>query len=133
MGKTFRNLTTGLISIIVFVVMISCLQIISFAWEGDGSKENPYLIYSLEDLEQMSDRVNHWEWVNELQGCHFKLMNDITMNEPDVFIYDDNGFVNGIAEGKTPYEWEPIGTGKEFSGFFDGDNHVIKGIYVNII
>lgn len=75
--------------------------------EGDGTKENPYLIRNYEDL------------------CHFRLL-----------VNGGNGFRNTwfeqtqdiVIEGS---DWTPIGvcgSGNYFWGIYDGKGHVIKGL-----
>ena len=98
----------------------------------NGTKERPYRIYNLSDLERLRDLVNNGE---SFYGEYFRLMNDITMNEPNVFNYSSDGRIEGIDEEMNPYSWTPIGYTKSlifkpFSGVFDGDSHRISGIYV---
>ncbi len=69
--------------------------------KGDGTKENPYLIDSIEDLEKIKD-LNY-----------YLLKADIDLSSK-------------YGEGKA--SWTPI---SGFKGVFDGGNHVISGLYVN--
>ena len=97
---------------------------------GSGTESDPYRIYSLADLEMFRDSV---DLGNTFSDKYFKLMNDITMNEPDMFAYDEYGSITGVAEGKTPYLWNPIGAyyWVTFNGTFDGNEKNIFGIYTS--
>ena len=130
MKKTFKQWMAGMLSVLM---IISYLPLTAFAWTGSGTESDPYLIYTLKDLEDFRNSVNAG---NTYEGKYIKLMNDITMNTPDMFSRDAAGNITGAAEGKKPYEWTPIGTytsssdNKPFSGTFDGDGHKIIGIYI---
>ena len=57
---------------------------------------------------------------------------DIDMN-PDQTVLDEN--FDFIGDAAALYNFRPIGddtSGKKFSGTFDGKNHVIRGLYINI-
>lgn len=96
---------------------------------GSGSINDPYRIETLTDLELFRDSVNSGDSYTDK---YVKLLNDVTMNEPDMFAYDEDGNISGAAEGKTPYQWAPIGNSfHPFSGTFDGNGHQIIGIYIN--
>ena len=97
-------------------------------YKGAGTKDDPYRIYDLADLEEFRDSVNSGK---SYEGEYVRLMNDITMNSSDVFAYDD-GVISGIADSKTPYTWTPIGNSDDmFSGCFDGGGHSVSGLYIN--
>ena len=93
---------------------------------GDGTKESPYLIGSLETLELLRDNVNSG---TAYSGKYFKLTADIDMSEK----YSES----------TGTSWTPIGVrenmlmnkndddkNKPFAGIFDGDGHKISGLYI---
>lgn len=96
---------------------------------GSGTESDPYRIYSLADLEAFRDRVNKEE---HFSGVFFRLMDDITINEPDAFEYDEDGTIIGIRDEESINEWIPIGNTvyTEFCGNFDGNGHSIIGQYV---
>lgn len=77
-------------------------------FDGTGDAESPYLISSALHLKKLVDDVEQSE---TYEGKYFKLTTDIHI---------------------TADEWTPIGdyhysNPKQFSGNFDGDNHVISG------
>lgn len=80
----------------------------------DGSKEKPFLIESIKDLNNLAVDVNNGI---EYEGVYFRQTKDITYGEDDTFT--------------------PIGMGDEendgtpFKGKFDGDNNTISGITYN--
>lgn len=80
---------------------------IDFSLEGKGTKEEPYLINSLQDLEAVRDEVN--DGGNNLRGIYFKLTSDITL----------------------PQDWVPIGSSKDnkfcgnISGAKDEGNYLL--------
>ena len=83
---------------------------------GDGTEENPYLI---------SDKT-HLNNVRRHLDAHFKMVADIEFTEAD------------FAEGGKFYRggqgWEPIGSySTPFSGVFDGNGHIIKALYENLL
>lgn len=93
---------------------------------GDGTKESPYLIGSLETLELLRNSVNSG---TAYSGKYFKLTADIDMSEK----YSES----------TGTSWTPIGVrenmlmnkndddkNKPFAGIFDGDGHKISGLYI---
>ena len=140
MRKTCQQLIAV---VITFIFVLSCGQIPLFsasaAWDGSvansfeggtGTQNDPYIIKTAAQLAYLAQNVNEGE---SYEGGYFKLAEDITLNTSDMFAYDENGIITGAAEGKTPYEWTPIGkSGREcFSGRFDGNGHIISGIYVN--
>ena len=83
---------------------------------GDGTEESPYLI----------SNKTHLNNVRNHPGSHFKMVADITFTEADFSVRGE--FYND-GQG-----WQPIGTdgGTPFIGVFDGNGHIIKGLYVNI-
>ena len=72
---------------------------------GSGTAGNPYLIYTVEHLNAIGANPGDW-------GKHFKLMDDIDMNE------------------HTGAELNIIGTTtlETFSGVFDGNGHTISNL-----
>ncbi len=83
---------------------------------GSGTEEDPYVISSAEDLSK----------IPVYSMDYFVLKNDITLTANDYGISID-------STGETVYGalrdgYKPI---KNFAGVFDGQNHVIKGLYIN--
>lgn len=96
------------ISIIILAVLaaFAVLVLTYYPYEfsmGDGSKGNPYIIKSEEDLEGLAKNVNNGIDYN---GNYFRLDNDISWSKID---------------------WSPIGTNKHpFRGMFDGNGKKIS-------
>lgn len=75
---------------------------------GNGSENNPILIYTAAQLKLLANNVE--EQITDYENVYFKLMADIDLNN---------------------YEWNPIGTVghlRPFRGTFDGGGHQIKNI-----
>ncbi|MCQ2471839.1 MAG: hypothetical protein MJ147_07365 [Clostridia bacterium] len=86
--------------------------------EGSGTKEDPYIIASAADLAKIPDSST----------AYYSLLSDITITEKDYGIsIDKNGeTVYGVfSEG-----YKPI---KNFAGVFNGNGHVIKGLYIDSV
>lgn len=81
---------------------------------GAGTKDNPYQIATAEQLVKLAKEVNSGIPEQTHSGEYFKLTAPIDLS------------------GK---RWVPIGYGNEsshsFSGFFDGNNQIITGLYVD--
>ena len=76
---------------------------------GDGSAENPYQIATAEQLALLAQQTN-----NGTGGdVNYLLTNDIILNDGDSLL------------------WTPIGNVGAFTGVFDGNNHIISGLYEN--
>ena len=91
---------------------------------GTGTKEDPYLIGTLDELKWFRDSVNTYtsDGSNQYKGKYVKLTADI-----DLYEEDENG---------DQISWEPIGDNdvndhESFKGIFDGDGHTVKNLYVN--
>ena len=86
---------------------------------GTGSENNPYRIYSVEDLRSMQHLVNagHIPIGNGVPfaSAHYLLMNDIAI---------------GTTASNS---LQPIGTPENnFIGHFDGNSHTLSGIYAAV-
>lgn len=82
---------------------------------GSGTESDPFLV-------ETKTHLNH---VRNNLGAHYKMVADIEFTDAD--FAEGGDFYN---EGKG---WEPIGFGNYnyFSGTFDGNSHVIKGLRIN--
>jgi len=87
--------------------------------KGEGTEENSYIIETKEQLETFSLVVNLIEM--SYSGKYLKLGNDIALN-------DTAGWKNWNEETTGLTQWTAIG---RFQGTFDGDGHVISGVYIN--
>ncbi|WP_244263640.1 MBG domain-containing protein [Fibrobacter succinogenes] len=96
-------------------------------WDnGDGTKESPYKITSVEDLNTLAERVNAG---NDFKGKYFKLTTDIEYSHKTKW---EN------ASSSTEHNFTPIGIYDDYSGYtytfngiFDGDGKTIRGIRIN--
>ena len=89
---------------------------------GDGSESAPYEISSAEELQYLANLLAE-DALNDYRGKHYILTADISLN--DVSNYKNWG------EERPAYDWKPIGTEATFTGVFDGNGHVISGLYLN--
>ncbi len=93
---------------------------------GSGTEADPYLLSSAADLAQLA--VNCNAAVNTYPGKYFKLTTDIALNSnyENYADWEENAPANTwIVIGKT----EGVGDANAFKGVFDGDGHVIRGMY----
>lgn len=102
---------------------------------GDGSKENPYVISNGSELSFFASQL---AIQNTYEGKYFILSNDIILND-GIFNYNKNDGIkytkNGIENEITPKEENNIiNKFKHLNGFkgnFDGNNHSIYGLYID--
>jgi len=92
---------------------------------GDGTENNPYIISTKEQLDDFSFCVNSGR---NFSGEYLKLGKDIALN-------DISNWKNWATD-PPDYEWTTIGyymSGTSFdlmfNGTFDGDGHIISGVY----
>ena len=89
---------------------------------GDGTAENPYIIYNAEQLAYFSNCVNNGE---NFEGKYIKLGNNIIINQ-----YVSEELVE--KNGKSLNTINPIGTPTNpFKGMFEGNDFIIYGFYCN--
>jgi len=93
---------TNFIRLLLFV-LFQALPIQAQYGGGSGTAEDPYLIYTAEQMNTIGTELNDWD-------KHFKLMADI-----DLSGYTGSDF-NIIGKGLLP----------AFTGVFDGDGHTIS-------
>ena len=87
-----------------------------------GEADNTYTITSAADLNTLATLSQ----TNSFSGWTFKLGADIDLNEG--WTADATG-----GTGTTPTEWTPIGTTSvPVAGTFDGDDHTISGVYMEV-
>jgi len=80
-------------------------------FRGAGTEENPYIIETKGQLDTLSLAVS---FKRSYSGKYLKLGNDIALNNTELA------------------QWTPIGSDySPFQGTFDGDGHVISGVYIN--
>lgn len=88
---------------------------------GTGTKDDPYLIQTAEELALLSTIIYNQEGATNYSKCCFKLTTDI-----DLKYQDWTPIGSGLSEGKVP--WYYI-----FIGSFDGDGHTISGLKVTAV
>ena len=126
MKKTF-NIKTLAAIVALFLVSLSASAQFS---GGNGTENNPYIITTPAQLAQLATLVN--EGNTDYNDKHYKLGNELDLSE-----YGE-GFNGGAG-------WIPIGQVEiefydkrdlifnPFKGVFDGDNHIIYNLHINII
>lgn len=96
---------------------------------GDGSRGNPYLISTAGQLAKLADDMS--ATANFSRGKYFKMTADIVIN--DNVLGGDSAKMN---DGKQFTQLRMIGDYTDdnnynaFQGVFDGNGHVIKGLYL---
>ena len=83
---------------------------------GKGTLNDPYLIETKEHLDNVRNHLS----------AHYRMIGDIVFDDID---FELNGLYHNNGNG-----WKPIGGSedKPFRGSFDGNNHVISGLQINI-
>ncbi len=88
----------------------------STGWSaGMGTLQDPYQIRNVQDLQALATDVNAGKTFN---GIYFKMTSDIDLSK--------------TFNAKAEKSWTPIGNASNegFAGVFDGDNHIISGLYI---
>ena len=106
-----------------------------------GTEENPYQIFSIEDLVQLSINVNSGD---SYEGKYIKMMKTLDFNDENSYLNaysTEYGNLNGIDDDGNELKTEMMtGTGftplaqennTYFSGNFEGNNYRIENIYIN--
>lgn len=97
--------------------------------EGDGSPEVPYLVATPENLAYLA-------FGGSVSGKNYKLTKDIYLNDIDKIDFT----TGAVAEGYNAIEWQETtradvegttggNTAMVFKGKFDGDGHVVYGMW----
>lgn len=80
-------------------------------FRGEGTREAPYIILGIEDLESLREAVDKED---KYSTAHFKIVQDIDL------------------KGNDQNPWMPIGTTEHpFKGTLNGDGHTVSGLYIN--
>jgi len=93
---------------------------VPFPWEGEGTEDSPFLIYTAEELNMIGSLRLSW-------NRHFKLMADIDLSGFDG--KEGRPTFNIIAPDVFPSTSEF--QGYPFSGVFDGSSHMISNFKYN--
>lgn len=93
---------------------------------GAGTKRSPYIILTAEQLAKLSFAIGAGD--KDFNGKYFRLEADILLNEGEVI--DSKGAL--VGDSAALHKWTPIGNSNiSFSGFFDGNHHSIRGIFIH--
>lgn len=93
---------------------------------GAGTKRSPYIILTAEQLAKLSFAIGSGD--RDFNGKYFRLEADILLNEGEVI--DSKGAL--VGDSAALHKWTPIGNSNiSFSGFFDGNHHSIRGIFIH--
>ena len=99
--------------LLLFACMLSTIWASAqYSGSGNGTENDPYLIYNETQLYQMSNFLGQ-------EGVVFKLMKDLDLT-------------NFIAENFPSEGWTPVGVeSSHYKGKFLGNNHSISGLSIN--
>ena len=92
-------------------------------FKGEGTEDEPYQIWSAEDLTNLAyvvDTEHGNIHPNPCTGLYFEMMQDIDLST-----------VCGKDIGGEEVSWMPVGVHGSFSGTFDGGGHKITNLYIN--
>ena len=93
---------------------------------GAGTKLSPYIILTAEQLAKLAFVIGAND--ENYQGKYYKLGADIILNKGEII--DNKGAL--VADSTKLHKWTPIGNSNIcFTGIFDGDNHIISGMFIN--
>ena len=127
MKTYFVTVLLGLSSLQLFAAWDGKTIATSYAG-GDGSRNNPYQIATCEQFALMAQSVN--ATANYSRGKYFKLIADLSFNDAvlstaiDVLKKGDAFPISPtMGEYKDPENYTA------FQGVFDGDGHIISGLY----
>ena len=135
-----RNLSKKTIAVIIAVMVVlssivSAMMVVSAntidVWDGTiatdyaggtGTEEDPYLISTPEQLALMATGTDYGEG-NNIKDKYYKLTTDMYLNDITKSNWKENN----------PNVWIKARSDSKyfFTGNFDGDGHIIYGIYVN--
>lgn len=90
-------------------------------WEGDGTKEKPYLIKTKKDLMGLAEMCNGATMMH-YEDTYFEMTADIDMEKDPEFI--GIGTQKGVNTASAIYN---------FKGKFDGKNHTIKNLAIKAV
>jgi hypothetical protein len=109
----------------LFILLSASCTLLSFSGNGSGTEEDPFQITNVHQLQEMKDELD----------AHYILMNDIDASETREWNVGDHD-----GDPNTPDQamgFEPVGKFEMenptngFAGSFDGQGHLISGIYIN--
>ena len=108
------------ITIIIFLIILPTYITFSFSGKGSGTQSDPYQITNVHELQEVNDQQVESYWI---------LMNDIDASETR---YWNLAWPDGdTTKPMVPTGFRPIFF--EDSGTFDGNGHIIKNLYENMV
>lgn len=135
-NKKNKNLWKRLILVLILILLCNMVPTMNSVkaqttvWDGtiaedfdggDGTKSNPYQIANASQLALLSKKVNDND--KNYQSANYILTNDIYLNEVSSWKNWPKKAPKNI--------WQPIGITYAFTGVFDGNGHVIQGMYIS--
>ena len=88
--------------------------------DGIGTKDNPHIIKTSQDLNDIRNHTTTNNQVSNMIYGYYELANDLDLTYDT---QDKKGTLYNSGAG-----WDPI---YKFAGNFEGNNHVIEGLYIN--
>ncbi len=95
-----------------YMLEFSSIDVATSFARGSGTLEDPYMIYNVHDLQNMSGDLS----------AHYALANDIEASETREWNWNGTGYEGFVPIGDSDYT---------FTGTFDGRNQTIIGLYIN--
>ena len=115
-------LTSMLLVVVMFLPQLSWAQI-PMEPEGSGSKEDPYIIRTAENLAWFRDEVNDG---SNTSACA-KIADDVEVIDLKNFCHAED-----TSQSLDELSWVPIGNSNNmFLGIFDGNGKTITNLYIN--
>ena len=109
--NTFQKFTASATSDVVTLTFVSALDAAKAAWEGSGTKDDPFQLDSADDFKQLRTFVDTNGF--SFENVYFKMTADITL---------PSNWSDGIGGGTTAGNGMNL---KPFSGNLDGDGHTL--------
>lgn len=85
---------------------------------GSGTADDPYIIATGGHLSKLCQGVSTGE---TYRGVYFKMTQNIFLNDTSY---------EGWQEDANQWYVSAVGLGKGFAGYFDGDGHIVSGMYI---
>lgn len=94
---------------------------------GSGTEEDPYIIVTAEQLAYFAQSVNSGD---RCYDTYIRMDSDIQLNDTTDWEHwgqtDENGSIISPVN-----VWTPIGDNQWFNCIFDGNGHIVSGVYIN--
>ena len=100
------------------------------SWYTDHENDETYEISTAAQLAGLAKLVNEGTENKapiDFSGKTIRLTADISLNDGRNVLDEDGELIN---DGDGLMKWTPIGEYRSFQGMFDGNGHVVKGIYI---